>query len=75
MGRMGRMGRMGQVMLRQAPMGVCEMHHASFAARRRTFVTAVDAPVQGHIQTINVLAASPSLATGWAYDRDMSCLL
>ena len=32
--------------------------------RNRTFVTAIDAQVQGHIQTLRLLATSPALASG-----------
>jgi len=31
--------------------------------RSRTFMTAVDAQVQGHMQTLNILATSPSLSS------------
>ncbi len=32
--------------------------------RNRTFVTAIDAQIQGHIQTLRLLATSPALASG-----------
>jgi signal transduction histidine kinase/ActR/RegA family two-component response regulator len=41
-----------------------ERFHDAILDRNRTFVTAIDAEIRGHISTLALLATSPSLASG-----------